>query len=272
MCDAAMGGSGKDARFRKSSDPRWKPLDLKPNPDQDVGQRGAGECDWDFVAVSGQSYDRPNRALVHSEETSSQPGWLARLVLGLDARLRRRIGVIEYSSDPDCIFRIELRRLDHAITLSDGTELLPGEEIVQLHFWNERVPHYGGAGATFQWARQFDRMLAHSLRELSSFLSRHDLNAVRGVRADAALGTSEQMDQVLRFCGHFGFIPVTKTAPVTIGSHFHRFGENILIGLLILAHNRRAFRLDCLRRSRADVFLPRAKLDERFGHAGAPTR
>jgi hypothetical protein len=36
--------------------------------------------------------------------------------------------------------RIELRRLDHAITLSDGTELLPGEEIVQLHFWNESVP------------------------------------------------------------------------------------------------------------------------------------
>jgi hypothetical protein len=27
-----------------------------------------------------------------------------------------------------------------------------------------------------------------------------------------------------------------------------------------------------LRRSRADVFLPRAKLDERFGHGGAPTR
>jgi hypothetical protein len=77
---------------------------------------------------------------VHSEETSSQPGWLARLVLGLDARLRRRLGVIAYSLDPGCIFRIELRRLDHAITLSDGTELLPGEEIVQLHFWNESVP------------------------------------------------------------------------------------------------------------------------------------
>jgi len=230
------------------------------------------EHNWDFVAVYGQNFDRPSKALVHSDETSSQPGWLARLVFGLDARLRRHFGVIEYSSDPDCMCRIELRRLDHAITLSDGSELSPGEEFVQLHFWNERVPHYGGAGATFQWARQFNRMLAHSLRELSAFLSRHDLDAVRGVRADAALGTIDQMDQVVRFCGHFGFKPVKTTAPATVGAHFHRFGENILIGLLILAHNRRAFRLDCLRRGRADVFLTRAKLDERFGHAGAPTR
>jgi hypothetical protein len=230
------------------------------------------ERNWDFVAVSGQSYDRPSRPLVHSDETSSQPGWLARLVFGLDARLRRHFGVIEYSSDPDCLFRIELRRLDHAITLCDGTVLPAGEEIVQLHFWNERVPHYDGAGATFRWARQFNRMFDLSFRQLSSFLSEHDLKAVRGVRADAALGTSEHMDQVLRFCDHYGFKPVKTSAPVTVGSHFHRFGENILIGLLILAHNRRAFRLDCLRRSRADVFLPRAKLDERFGNAGASTR
>jgi hypothetical protein len=80
------------------------------------------------------------------------------------------------------------------------------------------------------------------------------------------------VDQVLRFCDHYGFKPVRKTVPVTVRSHLHRFGENILISLLILAHNRRAFRLDCLRRSRADVFLSRAKLDERFGHGGAPTR
>jgi hypothetical protein len=225
----------------------------------------------EFGAVSGQSYDRPSKALVHSDETSSRPGWLAQLVFGLDARLRRRMGVIEYTSDPDCIFRIELRRLDHAIMLVDGTELPPGEEIVQLHFWNERVPHYDGAGATFHWARQFNRMFDRSFRELSSYLSRHELRAVRGVRADVALGTSEHMEQVLRFCDHYGFKPVQNTLPVTVRSSLHRLGENILISLLILAHNRRAFRMDCLRRSRADVFLPRAKLDERFGHRGAPT-
>jgi hypothetical protein len=90
------------------------------------------------------------------------------------------------------------------------------------------------------------------------------------VRADAALGTSEHLDQVVRFCGHLGFKPLRKTMPQTARSHLHRFGENILIGLLILAHNPRAFRMDCLRRGRADVFLTRAALDQRFGQGGAP--
>jgi len=233
---------------------------------------GRGGPDRDFVAVSGQSYDRRVKVPVQSDETASPPGWPAQLVFGLDARLRRRLGVIEYTANPDCIFRIDRRRVAHATKLADGATLEAGEEIVQLHFWNERVPHYDGAGATFQWARQFNRVLALSLRELSSFLSRDDFKTVRGVRADVALGTAEHMDQVRRFCGHFGFIPVQKTTPDTIGTHLHRFGENILIGLLILAHNRRAFRMDCLRRSRADMFLPRATLDERFGREGARTR
>lgn len=204
-----------------------------------------------------------------SERTSPKPGWLARLVFGLDAWLRRRMGVFEYSSDPDCIFRIELRRLNNAITHCDGTALLAGDEIIQLHFWSERIPQYDGAGATFQWARRFHRGLDFSLRE---FLSKRNLQAVQGVRAEVALGTAEHMDQVLRFCGHLGFRPVQETAPVKIRSRLHRFGENILISLLILAHNRRAFRMDCLRRSRADVFLTRATLDEHFGREGARTR
>jgi hypothetical protein len=216
--------------------------------------------------------DRRVKSPVHRDAVSSQPGWPAQLVFALDARLRKRLGVIEYTADPECIFRIHLRRVQHATMLADGATLLPGDEIVQLHFWNERIPHYEGAGATFRWARQFNRMLALSLRELSSFLSRDDFKAVRGVRADVAMGTAEHMDQVLRFCDHFGFIPVEETVPDTVRSHLHRFGENILIGLIILAHNRRAFRMDCLRRSRADVFLPRATLDDRFGRERARTR
>jgi hypothetical protein len=222
--------------------------------------------------VFGQGHDQPKEVPAHSQRAPSKRSSLARLVFGLDGWLRRRAGVIEYSTDPNCVFRIEPRRLDHAITLSNGTTLLPGEEIVQLHFWTERIPQYDGAGATFEWARRFNQGFHSSLRELASFLSKGDLQAVKGVRASVALGTAEHIDQVLRFCSHYGFTPVRDTAPVTALSHLHRFGENILISLLILAHNRRAFRLDCLRRSRADVFLTRAELDERFGRKGRRTR
>jgi hypothetical protein len=232
-------------------------------------ERGGQVFCWDCIAVSGQVQDQAQRAPAHSAGGSPKRDWLARSVFALDAWLRGRIGIIEYSSDPDCVFRIEFRQLKHAITLSDGTALLPGEEIVQLHLWTERLPPYDGAGATFDWARRFNRLFISSLQELASYLSRRDLRQVQGVRADAAFGTAEHMDQVLRFCGHYGFRPVREDAPVTLASHLHRLGENILISLLILAHNRRAFRVDCLRRSRADVFLTRSELDERFGWRGS---
>jgi hypothetical protein len=201
---------------------------------------------------------------VHSGSDPPQRNWLGRFVFGLDDWLCRRQGVMEFSAHPECIFRIEMRRLDHAIALFGGTALRPGDAIVQLHFWSERVPQYDGAGAGFEFARRFNRALVLSLRELAAFLAARDLTAVRGVRADVALGTAEHMDQVLRFCGHHGFQPIRETAPATAWSRLHRLGENILISLLILAHNRRAFRLDCLRRGRADVFLTRAELDRRF--------
>lgn len=228
-------------------------------------ERGSASYHWDPIVVSARTDDRPQAVSLNSAANPSKRGAVARLVFGLDSFLRRRLGVIEYSSHPDCLFRIDLRRLNHALTLSDGTALLPGDEIVQLHFWNERVPQYDGAGANFEWARRFSRALTTSLQELATFLAVRNLQAVKGVRADAALGTTDHMDQVLRFCGHYGFKPVRDTAPATIWSPLHRVGENILISLLILAHNRRAFGLDCLRRSRADVFLTRAELDERFG-------
>jgi hypothetical protein len=228
-------------------------------------ERGSASYHWDPIVVSARTDDRPQAVSLNSAANPSKRGAVARLVFGLDSFLRRRLGVIEYSSHPDCLFRIDLRRLNHAMTLSDGTTLLPGDEIVQLHFWNERVPQYDGAGANFEWARRFSRALTTSLQELATFLAVRNLQAVKGVRADAALGTTEHMDQVLRFCGHYGFKPVRDTAPATIWSPLHRVGENVLISLLILAHNRRAFGLDCMRRSRADVFLTRAELDERFG-------
>jgi YkoP-like protein len=228
-------------------------------------ERGSARYYWDPSVVSARTDDRPQAAAVNSPANPSKRGAAARLVFGLDAFLRRRLGVIEYSSHPDCLFRIDLRRLNHRIELSDGTTLLPGDEIVQLHFWNERVPRYDGAGANFEWARRFSSNLITSLQELAAFLAARNLHSVKGVRADVALGTAEHMDQVLRFCGHYGFKPVRHAAPATIWSPLHRVGENVLIGMLILAHNRRAFGFDCLRRSRADVFLTRAELDKRFG-------
>ena len=122
----------------------------------------------------------------------------------------------------------------------------------------------------FQWARQFSRLLGHSLRELVvpvETISKLCEACARTWPSERASIWIRSSDSVIISASGRCETPC-RSQPARF---LHRFGENILIGLLILAHNRRAFRLDCLRRSRADVFLPRAKLDERFGTGSTDT-
>jgi hypothetical protein len=198
-------------------------------------------------------------------ETEWKPGWLARAVFELDAWLRRRQGIFEYSTDPHCILRLELRHLDRPVTLRDGTALPAGQDILQLHLWNEHIPAFFPHGATLHWAQHLNHCFALSLRELASFLKRQNMQSVGAVRAKMAFGTVEQVEQLLRICGYYGFRPAQQTADTNLWARLRRQGENMHVALMVLAYNPRAFRLDCLRRSRADVFLTRLALEKRFG-------
>ena len=62
------------------------------------------------------------------------------LVVGLDEWLRRQNGMLEYSDSPDCMLRVVRRRAECEMTLSDGVVVVRGDPILDLHFWNERIP------------------------------------------------------------------------------------------------------------------------------------
>jgi hypothetical protein len=197
-------------------------------------------------------------------------GWLAHAVYALDRLLRRQLGVFEYSSEPGCIFRLEVRRLERPVKLRDGPTFAAGERIVQLHFWNEHVPEMPPQGATLDWARRMSKRVDTSLRELARFMKADPAFAdVVAVRARMALATTEQSAQLVRICNRYGMRPVVEPERPSLLGRLHRAGENVLVALLVLARNPQAFRLDCLRRARTDVFLPRSTLDARYCAPGA---
>jgi len=53
--------------------------------------------------------------------------------------------------------------------------------------------------------------------------------------------------------------------PERLGERLHRFGDNILISLMVLAQNSVALRADTLRRVRVPIYLSRRGLAARFG-------
>ncbi len=204
--------------------------------------------------------------------TGTPRSWLAQAVFGLDNVLRHRRGVFEYTAEAECILRAELARLEHEVDLPDGTTLPAGELVVRLHLWNEHIPALPREGATLNWARRMNRSLDASLCRLAAFM--HDepgFDSVVAVHSELTFGTNAQMGQLLRICRRYDFLPAPPPAPQTPMWRLHRQGENMLIAFLVLARNPRAFRLDCLRRDRADVYLPRKALDARYIGAAAPS-
>lgn len=202
----------------------------------------------------------------HSVPARYSHPWLAEAIFAFDKWLQHRQGVIEYSAHPRCLFRMDVGRARRQLRLRDGTLLCHGQRVVHLHLWNERIPPVPEIGTTIRWARQMQRGMAVSLRELARYLaSRPELRDVAVICAEAPCGTQSQAHQLAHIMAHYGFEAILDEAPVRLGERLYRFGDNILISLMVLAQNSVTLRADTLRRVRVPIYLSRRGLVERFG-------
>jgi hypothetical protein len=199
-------------------------------------------------------------------QSSHSHPWLAWVIFALDTTLRRRLAVVEYTADPSCIFRLGIAHSLRALTLRDGTRLQAGDRVVELHFWNEHVPSIPPNGTTIRWAREAQQSIKTSLSQLAQYLSsRPELRDIRVICANVPSGTKAQSQQVARIMAYFGFEAFTEHERLSVSDRIHRFGENILISLTVLARNAPALRLDTLWRVRVPIYLSRRTLEKRFG-------
>jgi YkoP domain len=208
----------------------------------------------------------------HSGQLVFPTYWLENAVFGLDRWLRRRQGVFEYSDDPACLFRIQRAQAEEHVTLSDGARIALGDPVLNLHMWNEHMPLMGHDGATVAWARTASRSIRSSLGQLATYLHEHpEFDDIAALRADMRLGTAEQSAQLARLSAHYGFEAPAGLAPAGYwrSGGLHRFGENILIFMLVLATNPVAVGTPVLRRDHKLVYLSRVALKRRYGGAWA---
>jgi hypothetical protein len=191
--------------------------------------------------------------------------FLARMIERLDLHLRLEQGVVEYSASPHCIFRLQLIESPDDFTFSDGARVRAGDRLLDLHIWNEHVPLIGKSGPTVAFARRLDRCIDASLLELTGFLrERADLDDVRAIRGNLVLGSKERSSQIARIAARYGFERVARSAPLSVGERLHRFGENILISMLVFARNPGSLRADTLWRDRTLTYLSRRRLEQRY--------
>ena len=152
-----------------------------------------------------------------------------------------------------------LRRLTSDVLLSDGTFGRSGDRVIDLHFWNEQIPVKPAAGYSLAWGCRFSRSVARSLRGLAQFLMSKpqlsDINIIRAITNLDALG---------RIAARHGFEVICDPVKLSPWQRVHRFGQNILFGLLTLAcHSGRA-RPRKFSRSRQVIYLARGVLDCKY--------
>lgn len=185
---------------------------------------------------------------------------LSAAVYSLDARLRERDQVYEYTSHPDCMLRIQRAQAACDARLPDGMKLREGDPIIELHFWNEQFPRMPGGRPTVAWAKRVRRAFQISLAELAVYISEKrefdDVHALIGVWKTGSFGQGRKL---LELTAAEGFQHLEE-GPLAPAGAFRRLGENILFLFLVLASNPAVARFDLLLCDRTLIYISREEL------------
>lgn len=189
-----------------------------------------------------------------------------RAILALDRFLRLRMGIFEYSHDPDCLARIAIIPADADARLADGTTVRKGDRVIDLHFWNDRIPPMPEGGFSLAWGVQMERRFVVSFRALSAYLdSRPDLRDISAVRAETAFSARSGPVKIERIMARWGFESHTPMAAPGLIARLHRFGADLLLAALTWAFNAGALRHTGWKRRHDRFWMARSVLSERYG-------
>ncbi len=194
-----------------------------------------------------------------------------RLVRRVDAGLRRFYGIHEFSDRPECMLRISAGCAERDLRLADGSRVHAGDEIVELHLWNEHLSaqmprEASGLGRS----SALHRHIGASMRELAGYL-RHEPSLARvvAVRACATLVPKERVPQLLRIVRSYGLDAVEPDGGGSGSRAIHDLGDNLLSWALARTFNPSGLRGKGVLRSRCELWVSRAALIARFAPAPA---
>lgn len=180
-----------------------------------------------------------------------------------DRFLRRAQGIFEFWDDPDCMFRARIARAPHTIHLPKG-RVPAGAKVLEMHLWNEHVPHIPPGGPSLALAVQGRRMMVSSLRRLASEIQQNpslaDVQAVGAVTVLFTLGDGSGGEKLLT---RLGFTTSPYHSPLR---WFGEFWENLYTWSLMWAYNAASLRhRRLLSLHRTEVWIERDEFLHRYG-------
>lgn len=159
------------------------------------------------------------------------------LIRGIDFLARQITGIVDFDSSEDGLVRIELGRVKREVPLADGTRLHPGDAVVVLHFWNERLLLTPSWGPGLRWATVTRRRTVRSLRRLARYMRDDRCNEIKALRIEPALTGGRRASVLTRIVAKHGFEAGPDADAAVGGSWLYRFFDNLWLWLLAWTFN-----------------------------------
>jgi hypothetical protein len=230
-CIASSGQTWTDSAVRKRvilGEHMPMPLASGTTIDRDMGPRLEPE-----IGISVQRRRRSpstadsDRGIAVTQSKSEHPfgNAMRAAILCIDWILRRWYGVYPYSATEDALLRIAVRASEAPITLSDGTHVMRGDMVVDLHIWNERIATLGPLGPSLAWASRVRHRIEHSLIVLAQHLeSRGYLDQCAAVRAETVFVSGRGAKKLARIAEHYGLTQPVNAQPADLGHGLLAYG------------------------------------------------
>lgn len=193
-----------------------------------------------------------------------------RAILLIDAILRRCLGITEFSRAPDCILRLARRASHRTHQLSDGAVVHAGDPILEIHLWNEHIPHMNDAGPDLRWARAVYRRIRFSLEELARYVQTERAPAgVTALFGEASILLSLERQSMTDLLEALGFDIIVLPRPTGPGGRLKRFLDHAYNRAVIWAFQPPSARnKSVLGATRIEFWMSRQTL---LGHYGSPS-
>ena len=191
---------------------------------------------------------------------------MRKLIFFIDALLRKKYGVFEFSDEEDCMLRLQVTPAWYALNFPDLV-VQAGEPVLILHTWNEHIQPISASGADLAWARVFYRGFLKSLQAVAGQMKQDPrLADIRAVGAETILLVSGDRDSGIRVFSRAGFTILPSSES---GGLFGEFWENLYSWLLLWAYNPGSIRYrSFFHMERVGFWMPADDFLERFGASG----
>jgi hypothetical protein len=185
-------------------------------------------------------------------------------IRAIDWIVRKIYRITPLSNEPDCILRISREPSKWHASLSDGVEVKPGNPIILLHLWNERVLEFLQPHEPLGWTRYLLRRFLKSLPLLNEQLNQQAWgDEIVAMRAEFGfLVTLDVAGPILSPLG-FDVMPVERPR----GRFWRRaFWDNLYSYLLMWTFNPKSLQgKELTNLLRAELWISRERLRERYG-------